>query len=85
MKAVVPLCEQLGIRVPAHSSEDSGEVELEYELPVAWDPDDRVWLLDQTITWDEVWDRWRARGPMNEEFVASVRRSRTQVEGLLAA
>ena len=85
MKAVVPLCEQLGIRVPAHSNEATGEVELEYELPIAWDPDERVWLLEDTITWDEVWERWRARGPMNEEFVDSVRRSRFAVEGLLAA
>ncbi len=85
MKAVVPLCEQLGVRVPAHSNEETGEVELEYELPIAWDADERVWLMDETITWDAVWDRWRARGPMNEEFVESVRRSRFQVEGILAA
>ena len=85
LKAVVPLCEQLGVRVPAHSNEDTGEVALEYELPIAWNADDRVWLLDETITWDAVWDRWRARGPMNEEFVESVRRSRFQVEDLLAA
>jgi ring-1,2-phenylacetyl-CoA epoxidase subunit PaaA len=85
MKAVVPLCEQLGVRVPAHSNEETGEVELAYELPVAWDAHERVWLLDETITWDEVWERWRARGPMNEQFVDSVRRSRLQVEGLLAA
>ena len=40
---------------------------------------------DETITWDEVWERWRARGPMNQQFVESVRRSRFQVEDLLAA
>ena len=53
MASTVPLCEQLGIRVPAHSNEETGEVELEYELPIAWDADERVWLLDETITWEE--------------------------------
>ncbi|MFQ5746953.1 MAG: Phenylacetic acid catabolic protein [Gemmatimonadota bacterium] len=85
LKAVVPLCEQLSLRVPAHTSEETGEVELEYELPCRWDADDRRWLFDETITWEEVFDRWRARGPMNEAFVESVRRSRGDVERLLAA
>ena len=56
-----------------------------YEFPCRWDADDRVWLHDEPITWDEVWDRWKARGPMNEEFVESIRRSRAMTEGLLAA
>ena len=85
LKAVVPLCEQLGLDVPAHSDPETGEVELEYEFPCRWDADDRVWLYDEPITWDEVWDRWKARGPMNEEFVESIRRSRSATERLLAA
>ena len=85
MKAVVPLCESLGLDVPAHSVDDTGEVELEYELPCAWDADERVWMLEETITWDQVWDRWRERGPMNEEFVNSIRTSRAATEKMLAA
>ncbi len=85
LKAVVPLCEQLGLDVPAHTNEETGEAELEFELPCAWDADERRWLRDETITWEAVFDRWRARGPMNEQFVESVRRSRFQVEALLAA
>ncbi|MCL7986299.1 MAG: phenylacetate-CoA oxygenase subunit PaaI, partial [marine benthic group bacterium] len=85
LKAVVPLCESLGLEVPAHSVEDTGEVELEYELPCAWDADERVWMLEETITWDQVWDRWRERGPMNEEFVNSIRTSRAATEKMLAA
>jgi ring-1,2-phenylacetyl-CoA epoxidase subunit PaaA len=85
LKAVVPLCEQLGLRVPAHSDPETGEVELEYELPCAWEPDERRWLLDETITWEQVFDRWRARGPMNEPYVESLRKSRAHTERLLAA
>jgi len=85
LKAVVPLCEQLALRVPGHTNEATGEVELEYELPCRWDADERRWLYAETITWDQVFERWRSRGPMNEEFVESVRRSRGDVERLLAA
>jgi ring-1,2-phenylacetyl-CoA epoxidase subunit PaaA len=85
LKAVVPLCESLGLDVPAHSDPETGEVELEYALPCEWDADERRWLFDTTITWEQVFDRWRARGPMNEEFVTSIRKSRAQTEKLLAA
>ena len=83
LKAVVPLCDELGLDVPAHVNEDTGEVELEYELPCAWDPDERRWLFDETITWEQVFDRWKGRGPMNEAYVESVRRSRFDVESML--
>jgi ring-1,2-phenylacetyl-CoA epoxidase subunit PaaA len=85
LKAVVPLCESLGLDTPAHTDPETGEVQLEYGLPCEWDADDRVWLLDQPITWDQVWERWRARGPMNEEFVGSIRKSRGAMERMLAA
>ncbi len=85
MKAVVPLCDELGFEVPARVNEDTGEVELDFELPCQYDPDERRWLYDEHITWDEVWDRWRGRGPMNEQFVDSVRTSRQSMEALIAA
>lgn len=85
MKAVVPLCDELGFEVPAHINEETGEAELEFELPCRYDVDERRWLYDEHITWDEVWDRWRGRGPMNEQFVDSVRTSRHGIEALIAA
>jgi ring-1,2-phenylacetyl-CoA epoxidase subunit PaaA len=85
LKAVVPLCDELSIEVPAHVNPGTEEVELEFEFPVQYDPDAKHWLLDEPITWDQVWDRWRARGPMNEQFVEWMRVSRYSVEGLLEA
>lgn len=85
LKAVVPLCEELAIDVPAHVSPDTEQIELEFEFPVQYDPEAKRWLFDEPISWDQVWDRWRARGPMNEEYVESVRRSRLSVEKMLAA
>ena len=83
--AVVPLCEELGFEVPAHINEATGEAELDFELPCQYDPDERRWLYDEHITWDEVWERWRSRGPMNVQFVESVRASRASIEALIAA
>ncbi|WP_420632965.1 Phenylacetic acid catabolic protein [Candidatus Palauibacter sp.] len=85
LKAVVPLCEELGYDLPAYYNPDTDEVELTYELPCQYDPKARRWLFDETITWKQVFERWKARGPMNEQYVESLRKSRFAVERLLAA
>jgi len=85
LKAVVPLCEELGYVIPARYDAELDQVELEYELPCQYDPEAKRWLFDETLTWEQVFDRWKARGPMNELYVESVRRSRFDVERLLAA
>ena len=85
LRAVVPLCEELGYDLPARCDPDTDEVELTYELPCQYDPKARHWLFDETITWKQVFERWKARGPMNEQYVDSLRRSRFAVERLLAA
>ena len=44
------------------------------------------WLFDDgAITWDRVFERWKARGPMNERYVESIRRSHAAVSSLLSA
>jgi len=84
MAATVPLCESLGIDVPAHYDSDTESYVLDYPFPCRYDPSEKLWAFDQgEITWEEVFDRWKGRGPMNEEFVESIRRSRSQVSGWL--
>jgi ring-1,2-phenylacetyl-CoA epoxidase subunit PaaA len=85
LKAVVPLCEELGYSVPARYDAGLDQVELEYELPCQYDPGAKRWRFEETLTWEQVFDRWKARGPMNERYVESVRRSRFDVVRLLAA
>jgi ring-1,2-phenylacetyl-CoA epoxidase subunit PaaA len=72
MAAVVPLCHEVGVKIPAHHDPETGQYELEYELPCQFDPKTKQWLFDETITWDEVWERWRARGPMNRTYVEMI-------------
>ncbi|HEY8510210.1 MAG TPA: Phenylacetic acid catabolic protein, partial [Steroidobacteraceae bacterium] len=86
MAATVPLCESLGLKVPAHWDEAQQRYVLEYPFPCRYDPAAKHWLFDEgEIGWDEVFARWKARGPMNEIYVESVRRSHGPMKQLLAA
>jgi ring-1,2-phenylacetyl-CoA epoxidase subunit PaaA len=69
MDSIVPHCEEIGIDVPAHYNEETDEYELAYDLPVAFVEDEKDWRFDEHISWDDVIDRWRARGPANEKYV----------------
>ena len=86
MSATVPLCEGIGIDVPAHYDEQKERYVLEYPFPCDYDADAKRWDFEGgEITWDEVWERWKGRGPMNEQYVESVRKSHGDVRRLMAA
>ncbi|MEN8375688.1 MAG: Phenylacetic acid catabolic protein [Gemmatimonadota bacterium] len=86
MSATVPLCEGLGLDAPAHYDADKEEYVLDYPFPCQYDAAEKRWLFDEgEISWDEVFKRWKARGPMNEFYVESVRRSHGDVNRLVAA
>ncbi|HEX9692294.1 MAG TPA: Phenylacetic acid catabolic protein [Gemmatimonadales bacterium] len=69
MSATVPLCEGIGIAVPAHLDAATQAYVLDYPFPCQYDPEAKRWLFDQPLTWDQVFDRWKARGPMNERYI----------------
>ncbi len=84
MASTVPLCESLGLNAPAHYDEASESYVLDYPFPCQYNAEEKHWLFDEgEISWDTVFERWKARGPMNIRYVESVRRSRGQVEGWL--
>jgi ring-1,2-phenylacetyl-CoA epoxidase subunit PaaA len=84
LSTAIPLCESIGIDVPAHYDEASRSCVLDYPFPCQYDQEEKRWLFgDGVITWDQVFERWKRRGPMNEIYVESVRRSRGQVEAWL--
>jgi ring-1,2-phenylacetyl-CoA epoxidase subunit PaaA len=85
LSTAVPLCESIGIDVPAHLDEASGSYVLDYPFPCQYSESEKRWLFEEgEITWDQVFERWKARGPMNRIYVESVRRSRGQVQAWLA-
>jgi ring-1,2-phenylacetyl-CoA epoxidase subunit PaaA len=84
MESTVPLCETLGLKVPAHFDKASESYVLDFPFPCPYDPQQKRWLFeDGQITWDAVFERWKARGPMNEQYVESLRTSRAQVAAWL--
>jgi len=84
MASTVPLCEQLGLKAPAHWDEEDETYVLDYPFPCRYDAEAKRWLFDEgEISWDEVFERWKARGPMNETYVESIQRSRATVGGWL--
>ena len=85
MSSTVPLCEELGLDVPAHFDRETGEYVLDYPFPCEYDAEDKRWVFeDGESTWDAVFKRWKSRGPMNEIYVESIQRSRRDVGGWLA-
>ncbi len=81
MASTVPLCEQLGLDAPAHWDEQKGEFVLDYPFPCQYDAAEKRWAFDEgEISWDDVFKRWKGRGPMNEIYVESVQRSRGDVQ-----
>ena len=84
MSSTVPLCERLGLDVPAHFDEASQSYVLDYPFPCQYDASEKRWLFEEgRITWGQVFARWKGRGPMNEIYVESIRRSRGQVSSWL--
>jgi ring-1,2-phenylacetyl-CoA epoxidase subunit PaaA len=80
MAATVPLCESIGIDVPAHYDDASESYVLDFPFPCRYDAEAKHWLFDEgQVSWEEVFERWKGRGPMNEQYVESMRRSRAQV------
>jgi ring-1,2-phenylacetyl-CoA epoxidase subunit PaaA len=73
MSTAVPLCEGLGLRVPAHYDTQQKKYVLDFPFPAAFDEDEKRWLFENgPISWDAVMNRWKARGPKNKEFVGEV-------------
>jgi ring-1,2-phenylacetyl-CoA epoxidase subunit PaaA len=75
MSEVVPFMEEIGVRVPAHFDADEDRYVIDCPVPAAFDEEKRAWLLDEgVISWDDVIARWRARGPMNDDYVRTLQR-----------
>jgi ring-1,2-phenylacetyl-CoA epoxidase subunit PaaA len=75
MGEVVPFMEEIGIRVPAHFDSEQDRYVIDCPFPAGFDEGAREWRLDEgPISWDAVLERWRARGPMNHDYVRTLQR-----------
>jgi len=81
MSATVPFAEKHGYEVPAHLDEETGEYVIDCAFPMQFDAEKKEWDHARgEIPWDEVIERWRARGPSNVEFVRSIQRGFHQLK-----
>lgn len=83
MSTAVPLCERLGLTVPAHRDEATDSYVVDCPFPMRFDAGAKRWdVAAGQVSWDDVLIRWRARGPVNEELIGRIQRG---VRGLEAA
>jgi ring-1,2-phenylacetyl-CoA epoxidase subunit PaaA len=82
MAAVVPFMEEVGLDVPAHHDPDENRYVIDCPFPTRFDAEAKRWMLSEgPVSWDEVLIRWKARGPMNREYVTRLQRGyRERVE-----
>jgi ring-1,2-phenylacetyl-CoA epoxidase subunit PaaA len=70
MRHVVPFMDEVGLQVPARWDEEQQRYVIDCPFPARFDAERKQWLLDDgPISWDEVMERWKARGPMNVDYV----------------
>ncbi len=77
MATAVPLCEELGLTVPAHYDQEAGKYVVNCAFPAHFDVKAKQW--DGPCTWEDVMKRWKARGPKNEEFVGMLQRGKREM------
>ncbi len=83
MSTAVPLCERLGLKVPAHYDPDRGEYVIDCPFPAEFDEASKRWRFEEgPVSWDAVLARWRRRGPANEEFVEQLQRGWRQLRAV---
>jgi ring-1,2-phenylacetyl-CoA epoxidase subunit PaaA len=85
MGHVVPFLGEVGIDVPAHWSDDEQRWVIDCAFPARFDPEKREWDLSSAISWDDVMVRWKAKGEMNREYVATIQRGYRAMHDLAAA
>jgi len=79
MDRTLPFLDEIGVDCPAHYDEEADEYVIDYEFPVAFDEANKEWRFDEPISWDDVIDRWRARGPANEKYVNLIQSGKIDV------
>lgn len=84
MSTAVPLCNELQLDVPVHYDEEQKKYLIDCAFPAHFDARAKRWLLEEgPCTWDDVLKRWKARGPMNVQFVGMLQRGKREMLRLL--
>lgn len=63
LSRVVPFCEQVGLKVPAHFDREKGIYVFDYELPILLNEETEKWDF-RKVTWAEKLAQWKKGGPL---------------------
>ncbi|WP_163528652.1 Phenylacetic acid catabolic protein [Halobacillus ihumii] len=80
MSTAVPFCESIGVDVPAHYDEEQEKYVVDVPFPCKFDLENRKWLHDEPDTWSGMIERFKKRGPQNEEFVQRIQKGVKELE-----
>jgi ring-1,2-phenylacetyl-CoA epoxidase subunit PaaA len=84
LSTAVPLCESMDYRIPAHYDATSETFVLDVDFPLQFDPENKHWLVDEAgASWEQVLERWKGRGPMNEQYVDTIQRGHRELQKLI--
>ena len=81
MSTAVPLCEELHIAIPVHYAAEQQQYVIDCAFPQHFDARAKHW--EGQCTWEDVMQRWKARGPANERFVDMIQRGKREMLRLL--
>jgi ring-1,2-phenylacetyl-CoA epoxidase subunit PaaA len=84
LSTAVPFCESIGVKVPAHYDEDQGKYVIDVPFPCKFDAENKKWLTDQPDTWEGAIERFKQRGPQNQEFVTRIQKGVWELEAMRA-
>jgi ring-1,2-phenylacetyl-CoA epoxidase subunit PaaA len=77
MQRLVPFCEQLGLKVPAHFDREKGIYVLDFEMPILLNLETLKWDF-RKVTWAEKLAQWKRGGPAK---VPGLSRMQTELWG----
>ena len=82
LSTAIPFCESIGVDVPAYFDEATQKYVLDVPFPCEFDVENKKWNFDKPDTWENVINRFKARGPQNKEFVERVQAGYYELEAL---
>ncbi len=83
MSTAVPFLKSLELNVHAHLDPKTEQYVLDFPFPSRFVVSEKRWLFEEgQITWEEVLERWKGRGPKNQEFINSIQRGHKELAGL---
>ena len=86
MSTAVPFLRSLDLDVPAHRQPETETYLLDFPFPSRFLAGEKRWLFEEgQTTWDAVLERWKRRGPKNQDYIDSIQRGYREMGSLDAS